>query len=481
MSTVLHAYPDSAAAHGVVRTRTAPQPQHILAATILASSLAFVDSSVVNVALPAIGRSFAADAAALQWCINAYLLPLSALLLLGGAAGDRFGTCRVLVIGVAVFALASLACALSPSLDFFLGARFCQGVGAALLVPNSLAILGECFQGAARGRAIGEWTAASTVAGAVGPVLGGWLVDLGSWRAIFLINLPLAAAAIVLAFRSIPGDAVSSGKSLDVHGSFLVTLGLGAVTAALTLASAMRHWTLTATVAALVGLLALLAFLLVERQRGDRAMMPLALLSSRPLVGLTLLTFLLYAALGALFVVLPYVLIEGYGYDATAAGAALLPMPIVVAVASPFAGTLAARWGPRLPLTLGSVVVGLGFLLGLRLDAHASYWRDVVPMVVVIAAGLSAAVAPLTTAVLSSVDASRAGAASGLNNAVARTGGLMATALLGAVFSAMGERLIASFHTATLICALAAWLAALCAFVLLPRPTPARFGSASAS
>jgi predicted MFS family arabinose efflux permease len=201
-------------------------------------------------------------------------------------------------------------------------------------------------------------------------------------------------------------------------------------------------------------------------------MMPLALLGSRQLVGLTLLTFLLYAALGALFVLLPYVLIKGCGYEATAAGAALLPMPIVVAVASPVAGALAARNGARVLLTAGSIVVGIGFLLGLRLDAHASYWRDVVPMVVVIAAGLAAAVAPLTSAVLGSVDAARAGAASGLNNAVARTGGLMATALLGAVFSVMGEQLISAFHGAMLVCALAAGLAALAAFVLVDHRGP---------
>lgn len=453
---------------------TAPRRQRlVLATTILASSLAFVDGSVVNVGLAAIGRSLAADAGALpgalQWVVNAYLLPLSALLLLGGAAGDRFGRRRLLVGGVALFALASLACALAPSLPVMIAGRLLQGIGAALLMPNSLAVLGATFAGAAKGRAIGVWAAAGAVAGALGPVLGGWLIDLGSWRSIFLLNLPLAAAAILLALRSLPGDGDTGGRPLDLPGGALATLGLGLLTWALTAGSGPGGWGVPALLALLAAAGLLVGFLAVERRRGGSAMLPLALFGSRSFVGLTILTLALYGALGGLLVLLPYVLIVAAGYSGTAAGASLLPLPLVLAVTSPLAGGLAGRIGPRLPLTVGPAVVAAGFILALRIDGSAGYGSTVLPSILVMALGMSGAVAPLTAAVLGSVDDRHAGSASGFNSAVARAGGLVATALLGAVLAATGERLIADFHLAMLAGALACLAASASAFLLIGR------------
>ena len=372
----------------------------VLTCTILASSLAFVDGSVVNVALPAIAKDLGAGASALQWVVNSYLLPLSALLLLGGAAGDHFGRRRLLMMGTALFAVASLGCALAPGLPVLLASRLFQGVGAALLMPNSLAILSQTFSGESKGRAIGIWAAAGAAMGAIGPVLGGWLVDLGSWRAIFLINLPLASAAIVLAWRYVPRDLFTRDNPLDLYGGLLATVGLGAVTWALTVGAGTNGWTSSAVLAATLAMGLLVYFVWIERRRGEQAMMPLALFASKIFLGLSIYTFLLYGALGALFVLIPFVLINAAGYSGTAAGAALLPLPLLLTLISPFAGALAGRMGPRLPLTIGPIVVSAGFLLALRIDARADYWSDVLPVMLVISLGMSGAVAPLTTAVL---------------------------------------------------------------------------------
>jgi EmrB/QacA subfamily drug resistance transporter len=439
----------------------------VLATTILASGLAFVDGSVVNVGLPAIGRSLAADASALQWVVNAYLLPLSALLLLGGAAGDRFGRRRLLITGTVLFALASVGCALAPGLGFLLASRLLQGVAAAMLMPNSLAILGATFSGEAKGRAIGVWAATGAALGAFGPVLGGWLIDLGSWRAIFLLNLPLAAAAILLAWRYVPRDPHGSEQSLDWLGAFLSTVGLGLLTWALTVGSGQGGWSAGPLTVASVSFALLILFVVVEDRRGDRAMMPLALFASKSFVGLTLLTLFLYGALGGLFVLIPYVLITEAHYSATAAGAALLPLPLVLSVASPMMGGLAGRIGARLPLVTGSLVVAAGFLLTLRIGAAANYWTEVLPAILTIAVGLSGAVAPLTTAVLNSVDARHTGSASGFNSAVARTGGLVATALLGSVLAAQGNQLMSAFHLAMIASAVICMAAAASALILI--------------
>jgi len=469
MGAAVHATCDIAAARSAAPGVGVGHPRLVLATTILASSLAFVDGSVVNVGLPAIGRSLSADAGALQWVVNAYLLPLSALLLLGGAAGDRFGRQRLLIAGTALFALASIGCAVAPTLSILLASRFVQGVGAAALMPNSLAILGATFKDEAKGRAIGIWAATGAAMGALGPVVGGALVDLVNWRAIFLINLPLAAGAIGLAWRYVPRDRDGRDQRLDGIGGVLVTLGLGALTWALTVASGRGGWTASAVAAAISSLGLLGAFVLIERRRHDRAMMPLGLFTSTSFVGLTLLTLLLYGALGGLFVLIPYVLIEAAGYSGAAAGAALLPLPVVLSVASPVMGALAGRMGPRLPLSIGPLVVAAGFLLALRIGRNVNYWGDVLPAILVIAIGMSGAVAPLTTAVLSSVDERHTGSASGFNSAVARAGGLIATALLGSALAAKGEQLFSAFHGAMLAGAGACAAGCLCAFSMVRR------------
>jgi EmrB/QacA subfamily drug resistance transporter len=439
----------------------------ILLTSVLASSLAFVDGSVVNVALPAIGRGLSADAGALQWTVNAYLLPLSAMLLLGGAAGDRFGRRRLLLSGTILFASASLVCALAPDLALLLAARFLQGVGSAMLMPNSLAILGQTFTAERKGRAVGIWAAASAITGALGPVLGGWLVDLGSWRAIFLINLPLAAVAVVLALQYIPEDRAGRREPLDVSGAALVTAGLGVLTWALTIAGTPASPGGTTGFLAMAAIGLLLIFVIVEMRRGDRALVPMTLFSAPTVLGLNLVTLLLYGALGSLLVLVPYVLIGALQYSAAEAGAALLPLPIVMVLISPLAGSLAGRVGPRIPIAIGSIAVGLGMLLTLRVRMSTAYWTGLLPALIVLALGLSAAVAPLTTAVLSDVEARYTGVASGLNSAVARTGGLLATAMVGFVFASHGVRLLHSFHMTMAIGAVACAVAALCACVLV--------------
>ena len=466
--SLVHSPCDAAIARNQDEGSRVGHPGLVIATTILASSLAFIDGSVVNVGLPTIGASLGADAVGLQWVVNAYLLPLSALLLLGGAAGDRFGSRRLLMIGVGMFGAASIACAMAPSLGWLLAARLVQGVSAAILMPSSLAILGRSFSGEAKGRAIGIWAAAGAAGGALGPVLGGWLIDAGSWRLIFLINVPLAAAAIALAYLYVGADADEGSTPLDATGAILATAGLGLATWALTEGSG-RGWSIAALLALVAGGLLLIVFVWAERKLGDRAMMPLTLFASPSFVGLTVLTFLLYGALGGLFVLMPYLLIEAGRYTATQAGAALLPLPVVLALASPAAGALAGKIGPRWPLVIGPLIVAAGFLLALRIGSDASYWFGVLPAMIVIAVGMAGAVAPLTTAVLMSVDSHHVGAASGLNSAVARTGGLVATALIGSVLAAVGPALVGAFGAAAVAGAALCVGASLSAWFFMPR------------
>jgi EmrB/QacA subfamily drug resistance transporter len=449
-----------------------PQLNWVLATTILASSLAFIDGSVVNVGLSAIGTDFHASASGLQWVVNGYLLPLGALLLLGGAAGDRFGRRSLLIAGTSLFAVASVMCAAAPSMAWLLAGRGLQGIGSALLMPNSLAILGASFSGEAKGRAVGIWAAVSAAMAAIGPVLGGWLIDMTGWRAIFLINLPPALGAIALALRFVRDDpSDQDGVPLDLLGGALATLGLGGLTWGLTIGSGADGWTRLALLLLVVGALLLASFVRIEKRRGERAMMPLALFGSKLFVGLTLLTLLLYGALGALVVLVPYVLIRAFGYGATEAGLSLLPFAAVVALASPAMGALAGRIGARLPLSLGPLVVAGGFLLMLRMTPEAGYWSGVFPAILVIAIGMTGAVAPLTTAVLSSVDRAHTGSASGFNSAAARVAGMVATALLGGVLAGSGPGLIAGFHAAALVCA-AACVAASASMFFLGKVSP---------
>lgn len=441
-------------------------PGWTITATMLASSLAFIDGSVTNVALPSIASDLHGSASDLQWVINAYLLPLSALLLIGGAAGDHFGRRRILIAGIILFGLASIGCALAPSLPILLIARAAQGVGAAMLMPNSLGILGASFGGEARGRAVGTWASAGAIAGAVGPPFGGWLVDAFGWRSIFYVNIPISLAAILIA-RAYVEESAEGKQPLDWLGAALATSALGALTWALTLWSSHQSPTGTVWAGLIAGGVLLVGFVLIERRKREAAMMPLALFASRPFVGLTVLTFLLYAALGGLILLLPYLLIVAGGYSPLHAGLALLPFAIVIGTASRPMGRLAERIGPRWPLTIGPVVTGVGFLLLMHADPQA-FSTSMLPGIAVIALGMAGAVAPLTTAVLSSVDEEHTGTASGFNSAIARTGGLIATALSGAVIARSGAQLIAAFQTAAIVAAVLAIAAGLTAFMTLP-------------
>ena len=443
-----------------------PHPRWVLAACILASSLAFIDGSVINVALPAIGKDLRGDAAGLQWTLNAFTLPLSALLLIGGAAGDHFGRRLMLVAGTAIFLVASLGCALAPSLGALLAARALQGIGAAMLMPNSLAILGNAFSGAAKGRAIGSWAAASAAAAAIGPPLGGWLVSVAGWRTIFAINVPVAIGAILITLAFVD-ERKRKREPLDYWGAALATAALFGITWALTAWSSGHGMGRDAWGALVLGVAAAIGFVAVEHRRRDHAMMPLAMFASAPFVGLTTLTLLLYGAMGGMLVLLPYTLITGCGYSPFDAGLALLPMAVILSLSSRLMGQVAAKIGPRLPLTIGPIVAGLGFALFTRIDANADYWTQVFPAMLVMALGMAGAVAPLTTAVLSSVDDEHTGTASGFNSAVSRGGGLFATALAGAVMVQTGAALIGAFHGAALIGAGAAILAGLAAFATL--------------
>ena len=449
------------------RPRTRGHPNWTLVTCVLASSLSFVEGSVLSVALPAIRASYGAGAQEVQWVVNAYLLPLSALLLLGGALGDHFGRRRLLVIGTSVFAVTSLLCALAPSLPILLGARALQGVGAALLLPNSLALLNAAFEGEKRGRAVGIWAASGAAAAAVAPLIGGWLVATVGWPAIFYINLPLALGAILLALRYVGESSEKGAGRTDYTGALLVTAGLGGATYGLTLWSASGRFSAEAIATLVTGFVLVAAFLFVERRRKQRAMMPLTLFADRCFSGLNLLTFLLYGAFAAAMLLIPYVLISSGGYSPVQAGLAMLPLPILMTSLSPTMGGLTAKIGPRIPLTVGPLVVAAGMVLSRFLGADTAYWTGAFPTILVMAIGMTIAVAPLTSSVLGSVEEEHVAMASGFNSAVARLGGLIATALLGGVLGKEGTELFAGFHGAMFVAAGVAALAGVVAMTML--------------
>lgn len=442
-------------------------PVWTLIGCILASSLSFVDASVLNVALPAIRAGYGAGAQQVQWVVNAYLLPLSALLLLGGALGDHFGRRRLLLVGTLLFGIMSLICALAPSLPILLAARAAQGVGAALLLPNSLALLNAAFFGERRGRAVGIWAAAGAAAAAIAPLIGGWLISQVGWPAIFYINLPLALGAILIGRRYIAESHEAGAGRTDYLGAILATASLGGLTYALTNWSATRHLGASTAVILASGIAMLLGFILAEHRRQGRAMMPLVLFDNRCFAGLNVLTFLLYGAFGAAMLLIPYVLISAAGYSAVRAGVAMLPLPLLMTSLSPFMGSLAIRVGPRLPLIVGPLVVAIGMIIARLVTRTGNYWSGPFPMILIISIGMTIAVAPLTSSVLGSVEEKHVAMASGFNSAVARTGGLIATALLGSVLASEGEQLFSAFHAAMMVSAVVAVLASLVALSML--------------
>ena len=433
--------------------------------SVCASSLSFIDGSVLNVALPAMRESLDASAAEIQWVVNGFTLPLAALILLGGALGDHQGRRRWLVIGTALFGLASLLCALSRSLELLLIGRALQGLGAALLLPNSLALLNGAYDGEARGRAVGIWAAAGAISAAIAPLIGGWLVDHTGWPSIFYINIPFAAAAVAVALIKVPESRNSQQTPIDIAGAALATLGLGGLAYGLTLWSSHRSLSLVAGLSIAAGIALLAVFLFAERRAGKKAMIPLRYFGERCFSSLNLTTFLLYGTFGSCLLLLPYVLIAAGGYSPVAAGMSLLPLSILMGVGSPLMGKLATRIGPRIPLTVGPLVVAAGFLLATRVASDQAYWTNVLPAVTLIAIGMSILVAPLTSTVLISVDPEHTGMVSGFNSALSRAGGLFGVSLLGAVLSQQGDALLGPFAVAMIIGAAVAALSALVSFV----------------
>ena len=412
--------------------RVASAKPWVLVATILASSIANIDESVINVALPAIETDLATSIVTIQWLVNAYTLCLSALLLVGGASADQFGRRRFFIIGVSIFAAASLWCGIAPSLTQLISARAAQGIGAALLIPCSLALIGATFDENERGKAIGTWAGFSAVATAIAPLLGGWIVDHFSWRWIFLINPLLALPTIWIAYRHLPESRDPEAKpGLDWRGATLVLLGLGALIYGL-IAAPISGWRDPIALAALTGgLTALTAFVWVE-YGSSAPMLPLDLFRSRTFSAVNLLTLLLYAALGGVIFFVPFALIQVGGYPATFAGAAFLPFTVLMAALSRWSGGLLDRFGPRLPLVIGPAIAALGIAVMALMVERGSYWQFV-GAIVILGFGMVVTVAPLTTTVIDAVPAHRVGVASGVNNAVSSVANLLAVAILGGI------------------------------------------------
>ena len=442
----------------------------VVGVAVLGSGMAFLDSTVVNVALPAIGRDFDAPTGALQWILNGYLLTLASLILLGGSLGDRYGRRRIFVWGAGLFTAASVLCAAAPNVELLVVARLLQGIAGALLTPGSLAMIDASFRPEDRARAIGAWSGLAGVTTALGPLVGGWLVDAVSWRAIFLINIPFGLFVVTTAGRHVPEtrDPAAGGR-LDGRGAVLAALGLAGTTYSLIEGS---------VAAGAGGVAALVAFLRTEA-RSPNPMMPLGIFASRQFAAANMVTFVVYAALSGVFFLLVAFLQVSMGYSPLAAGAASLPVTVLMLLLSARSGALAQRIGPRIPLTAGPVVIAAAMLLMATIDPGAGYLTGVLPAVVLFGLGLTLVVAPVTSTVLAAADSRHAGVASGVNNAVSRVAGLLAVAILPAVAGITGSRfydpraMADGFKTAMVVCAVLAAAGGLLAWFTIRSQPPA--------
>jgi MFS family permease len=432
-----------------------------LIASIAGCCLVFISSAVTNVALAGIGRNLGLDAHALQWVLNAELLPLAALSLVGGALGDRYGHKRLFLLGIGLFALASLGCATASAGGGLILARFVQGTAEALILPTGLTILGQAFPAEHKSWAVGLWSAAAAVACAAGPAIAGWILQSESWRAVYAAEAPLAGLALVVAWTLAPRSEGHAGTPIDLLGGALSVAGLGALGWALMSLTdtGSAPFAFEAGVCATVAAFVVLG--LVEHRKGDRAMLPPAVFSGRTVVALSVFTGLLYGAFTVVITLVPFVMINGAHLGASLAGLALVPLQLLIGIVSPAARMLCARLGHSLPLAIGAVLTGLGCIAMLQIEVTASYWMHIFPAVVLVAAGMSLVMAPLTTLVMTSVGSAHAATATGFNGAISRAGSLAGVALLGNVLQLSGHALVLSFHVTMVGCALACLVAAL--------------------